>query len=340
MSKNIKIKLKEIGTAKDVYLVAEIGINHEGNKDICIKMIEEAANSGAHAVKLQTIDPDENYSQDTVSYKLFKKAWLSPEETSQIFEVARSLGLEPFTTVGDFRTLAWVKNLNPRIFKISSGLITHIPLIKELATYGKHIFMSKGTANKKELDLAVNSVLNSNNRFLVLLHCVSSYPTPVGQINLSTILNLKKIYSLPIGYSDHALGFKACLAAVSAGSCVIEKHFTLDNKRESFDHRISLKPSEFSKMAKEINLIKQMFGNENIWVTKAEERNRTWMRRIIVARNKLLVNYKIGMEDLMFIRPSSGIEGLEPVESNNIVGKKVKKLIEKFKPIKFTDLKV
>ena len=114
------------------------------------KMIKESAKAGADAIKLQTIDADENYLKDSISYSLFKKAWLTKEETSNMFDYARSLGVQPFTTVGDFKTLEWVKRLKPKIYKISSGLISHIPLIKKISSLKETVIISTGTANKRD----------------------------------------------------------------------------------------------------------------------------------------------------------------------------------------------
>ena len=254
MLKNkIKIGNKIINSSKEVFCISEIGINHEGDVNLCAKMIKESVKAGADAIKLQTIDADENYLKDSISYSLFKKAWLTKEETSNMFDYARSLGLQPFTTVGDFKTLEWVKRLKPKIYKISSGLITHIPLIKKISSLKETIIISTGTANKRDLDIALGFI-KINKKKTILLHCVSIYPTPYHQANLSKISKLRKTYKLPVGYSDHVLGFNASIAAVNLGCMVIEKHFTLDKNRKSFDHRISLEPDEFKDMVKNISV--------------------------------------------------------------------------------------
>jgi len=334
----IKIGNKILDSSKEVFCISEIGINHEGDVNICAKMIKESAKAGADAIKLQTIDADENYLKDSISYSLFKKSWLTEEETSNMFDYARSLGVQPFTTVGDFKTLEWIKKLKPAIYKISSGLITHIPLIKKISSFKETVIMSSGTANKKDLDIALGAVSKNSKKQIILLHCVSSYPTSYSQANLSKIIKLKETYKLPVGYSDHVLGYNASVAAVYLGSSVIEKHFTLDVSRKSFDHKISLEPKEFKNMVKNINIYKSMLGKKNIWVSKDEKNNKKWMRRILVARTDLSVGHKITQSDIMYMRPASGIIGLSPEKDQLIFGKKVKKKIAKFKPIKVANL--
>ena len=338
MKNQIKIGSKVLNQNKSVYVIAEIGINHEGDVNICADMIKNAAMAGTDAIKLQTIDPDENYAKDTLSYSLFKKAWLGPEDTEKMFIYAKSLGVEPFTTVGDFKTLEWVKKLKPKIYKISSGLITHIPLIHKIANLNKTVIISKGTANEQEVETAVENFTQTGNKSLILMHCVSSYPTPFDQTNLSLITQMSNKYSFPIGYSDHALGYKAVLAATILGSPVIEKHFTLDTNRKSFDHGISLDAETFKKMIDEIKLYKQMIGHKKDWISQEEAENKKWMRRILIAKNNLPINHKVQENDIFFIRPSKGVKGLSPKEFYKIIGKVVKKQIMKNSPIKLDSL--
>ena len=334
----IKIGDKLLDSTKEVFVISEIGINHEGDVNLCAKMIRDSVDAGADSIKLQTIDAEENYSKSSISYSLFKKSWLTEEETSNMFDYARSLGVEPFTTVGDLKTLEWIKNLKPKIYKVSSGLITHLPLIKKISKLNKTVIMSSGTANKSELDSAVGVFNKSSIKNLVLLHCVSSYPTPFNQANLAKISALKSRYNIPVGYSDHVMGYNACLASVILQSCVIEKHFTFDINRKNFDHHISLQKEDFYNMVKEIKLYKEMCGKENIWVSEIENKNKKWMRRIIVAKSDLLKGHYIRESDILFLRPAAGKRGLKPKDFNLIVGKRVKKNINKLCPIKFNSL--
>jgi len=321
MIKNNIKNFKFLEDDDSIFTIAEIGINHEGNIDKCAEMIKAASEAGADAVKLQTIDPDENYSKDTISYKLFKKAWLTPEDTEKMFVYARSLNIEPFTTVGDFKTLEWVKGLKPEIYKISSGLIDHLPLIKKIGKFNKPIIISSGTASEEEVDIAINNLIETDNKNIVLLHCVSSYPTPFDQTNLKVIRKMINKYSFPIGYSDHALGYKAVLAATILGSRVIEKHFTLDTNKKGFDHGISLDPNTFKQMIKDINFYKKMLGKGSNWLSTVEIKNKKWMRRIIVANKQLKKGHIIKEQDILFMRHTEDIQGLRPAEFYNIIGK-------------------
>ena len=338
MLKKIKVGKKFIGPGEPTYIIAEIGINHEGDPDVCLKMIKEAAAAGADAIKLQTMDPDQNYSKETQSYKLFKKAWLSSEQTKNMFDFSRKANIEPITTVGDFKTLEWVKKLNPNAYKISSGLIDHIPLIKEISSIKKPMIISTGTADFDEIDKAFKTVKESKNHKIILLHCVSSYPTPLEQANLLFINNLKKIYGPLVGYSDHTLGDLAAITSISLGSCVIEKHFTLDKSRNSFDHNISLEPKEFNSMVKKIRIIEKMLNTDTLLKSSTEEENKKWMRRIVVAKDNLKDNKQIKMNDILFIRKPFSKKNISASATKKIIGKKIKKAVKIFQPILWRNL--
>src|SRR5262249_51834119 len=158
-----------------VVVIAEIGINHEGSVEACGKMITAAAGAGADAIKLQTVDPDESYAPGTASYALFSRAWLSPEATARMFGLARDLGMEPFTTSGDPATLDWVDRLRPAAHKISSGLLTHLPLIRRAAATGRSVIMSTGMSTLEDVDDAVAAAQGAP---IALMQCTSLYPAP------------------------------------------------------------------------------------------------------------------------------------------------------------------
>ena len=334
----IKIGKKSIGYDHPVYIIAEIGINHEGDPDLCMRMIDEAASAGADAIKLQTMDPEQNYASDSASYKLFKKAWLTPEQTKKMFDFSRSLKIEPITTVGDFKTLQWVRKLKPNAYKISSGLISHVPLIKEISLLKKPVVISTGTADLKEIEHAVKVVKNNKNDKIILLHCVSVYPTPPAQANLLFIEKLREIYGPFVGYSDHTLGDLAVTASVALGSCMIEKHFTLDKSRKSFDHNISLNPDEFRTMIKKVRSTEKMVNKNFFSISPIEKENKKWMRRIIVAKNDININGEITMNDILYLRKSSKETSISASETEKIIGKRVKKTVKKLQPICWTNL--
>ena len=172
MDKKLKIGNQIVGSGHPVFVIAEIGINHEGDVSKCDSMIRAASDAGANAVKLQTVDADQNYVKGTESYKIFKGTELSKEETASMFSLARSLGLEIFTSLGDFQTANWINDLNPCAWKISSGLLTHLPLIEYLAKLKRPILMSTGLANLKEIDDAVKASQTAGNDQIGIFQCI------------------------------------------------------------------------------------------------------------------------------------------------------------------------
>jgi len=244
----IRFGSRRIGVEEHALVVAEIGINHEGDVQTCARMVEEAVKAGADAIKLQTIAPDRNYAPDTESHRLFSTATLTREETDRIFSLSRSHDIEAFTTVGDLATLEWVNQLKPTGYKVSSGLLTCTPLIQRLARTGRPLLMSTGMANHTDIDAAVNAASAADAEEIVLFHCTSIYPCPVEKLNLAAIPWLRERYGLEIGFSDHALGSNTAALAIAAGATAIEKHFSLDPSRAGYDHGTSLNPDEFRLM--------------------------------------------------------------------------------------------
>ena len=247
----------------NTYIIAEIGINHEGDYNLCKEMVYAAKKAGVKAVKLQTIDPKKNYAKDTQSYKVFNKSQLSQSETKEIFTLSKKLNLDIFTTVGDIETAAWVKKLKPSAWKISSSLFTHLPLINYLCDFKEEIFLSTGLANNKEIDEVINVLEKKGKKNYKLLHCVSKYPTRPSEVNLTRIKYLKKKYNVEVGYSDHSIGNLASCIAVSQGASIIEKHFTNDTKRKGFDHKISLDYIGMKKLVDKVVETEKMLKNNN-----------------------------------------------------------------------------
>ncbi len=243
---------RRVGNDAPVLVIAEIGINHEGDAEVCARMVEAAVAAGADAIKLQTIDPDRNYVPGTESHRLFQTAVLSREQTARMFARTLELGAEPFTTVGDFATLEWVRRLDPSGYKISSGLLTCLPIVARVAATGRPLLMSTGMALPEDVDSAVKVARDAGARDLMLLQCTSLYPAPLDRLNLAAIGHLSERYGLLSGFSDHSVGSKAAALAVAAGAVAIEKHFSLDPSRPSFDHGISLDPHGFKQMVHEI----------------------------------------------------------------------------------------
>ena len=202
----------------------------------------------------------------------------------------------------------------------------------------KPVIISTGTADLKEIDHAVRAIKNNKNSKIILLHCVSAYPTPPAQANLFFIEKLRKIYGSFIGYSDHTLGDLAVTTSIALGSCMIEKHFTLDKSRKSFDHNISLNPDEFSTMVKKVRSAEKMLNKNFFSISPIEKENKKWMRRIIVAKNDINSDKEITLNNILYIRKSSIKTTIPVSETEKIIGKRVIKTIKKLQPIFWKNL--
>jgi N,N'-diacetyllegionaminate synthase len=310
-----------IGAEHPVIVIAEIGINHEGDASLCTDMVHAAAEAGADAVKLQTIDADENYVKGTESYKLFKRSALTPDQTADVFELAASLGVEALTTVGDVTTLSWVEQLNPAAHKISSGLLTHLPMIAETSRTGRTIIMSTGMANDQEITDAVTTAEENGAAHIALFQCTSNYPTPAKNVNLRVIQTLRDRFKRQTGFSDHTAGTEAAPLAVAAGAVLIEKHFTLDRSRVDFDHRLSLEPDGFKEMVKEIRQATEMLGTADKTLSQEEAENRKKYQRCLVARTSIRKGEHFTPENLGVKRPLPEKRGLAPKEYETTLGK-------------------
>mgnify|MGYP001166305184 FL=1 len=326
--------MKKNSKEYSVLIIAEIGINHEGDVNVAKRMIREAAKAGANAIKLQTIDPDENYLKNTLSHKIFRNARLTKKETGSLFKIAKKLGVDPFTTAGDFKTIDWVNELNPSAFKISSSLLTCLPIIKYIAKKKRHILMSTGMANMKEIKLAIETAKKANAKSISLLHCTSLYPTPTNRLNLATISLLREKFNLQVGYSDHSLGSDVAKLAVAAGARIVEKHFTLDSKRKGFDHAISLEPPAFKKMVNEIRTMEKMLGKKEKIISREEKQKIPSLRRYLVVKNDIKKGEKFTKDNLGFCRIQGNKNSLEPKYFESILGRRAKKKIFSQTPLK------
>ena len=308
-----------------VKIIAEIGINHEGSVEKCARMIKEAANVGVNAVKLQTIDADANYVVGSESYKIFKGSELTREETSDMFDLARAKGLEIFTTAGDIETIKWVEELKPSCWKISSGLLTHIPMVRYLASLGRPLLVSTGMASVDDIDLAIETIRSAGNSNISLFQCTSLYPAPIDSLNLSTISWLKERYNCKVGFSDHSLGSDAAFLSVGAGATLIEKHFSLDNGRSGFDHKISLNPNGLKEMIGRIREAEQIMGEPIKYVSEPINKMREKFLRSVVAIDSISKGDIFSSENIGVRRTLSDKKGSEPKYFDTMLGLIAKK---------------
>ena len=327
-----------------VYIIAEIGMNHNGSLDLAIKSIKASAKSGVDAVKFQSFKTEEfmankklkyNYKtskgiKSESMYKMFKRLEFKNEWYLKLSKLCKNLGIDFLSSAADIDSAKILKSINSKAIKIASEDIINYPLLKKISKLNMMVILSTGMADQKEIERAV-SILKSIKKKLILLHCVSLYPTPEGKINLNRILALKERYNLPVGFSDHTIGINASLAAVVLGACVIEKHFTINKKLPGPDHMLSSDPQELTKLVNSIRQIEKMIGSKEIEPTSAEIKMRKKFRRSIVANRIIKKGTKITEKILSLKRPGTG---LHPMYLNKIIGKIANKSFYKNEKLK------
>ncbi|MCW7999959.1 N-acetylneuraminate synthase, partial [Clostridium sp. cpc1] len=256
------------------FIIAEAGVNHNGNIDIAKKLVDAAVEAGVDAIKFQSFKAGNlvtksakkaEYQKETTGngnqFEMLKKLELSYKEHIILKKYCEEKGIMFISTPFDFESADLLEKLNIPLYKISSGDLTNIPLLKYIAKFNKPMIVSTGMANLGEVEIAVNAIKEGGNDKITLLHCTSNYPTACEDVNLNAILTLKNAFKLPVGYSDHTIGIEIPIGAVAMGTKVIEKHFTLDKNMEGPDHRASLEPNELKEMVKNIRNIEKAFGN-------------------------------------------------------------------------------
>lgn len=325
-SENIQIDVPfgrvRLGDGHPTVVIAEIGINHEGDAEDCALMIRKAAEAGVDAIKLQTVDADLHYSPDSESYRVFKGAELSRDETARMFDLARSLGMEALTTVADETTIDWVDLLEPAAYKVSSGMINHIPAIRYLAGKGRTLAFSTGMAEEENIELAFRNARGAGAENLVLFQCTSLYPAPPETLHLSVIPWMRERFGIPVGFSDHSEGISAAAYATALGACVIEKHFTLDRSRSGFDHGISLNPEETAAMVRMVREAEEMRGNPVKMLGPEERKVAEKMRRYVVARREIEAGQEVSIEDLGFMRIAADQNAVPAESFEQLIGLK------------------
>lgn len=311
------MEIKDFDISKKVLLVAEIGNNHEGSFDLAKKLIFLAHESGADAVKFQTIEPQlliQKSNKERIN--VLKKFYLNPDQFKDLAKISNDLGMIFLSTPFSIDCLSWLKNIVPAI-KISSGDITYISLLKEVAAIGKPILLSTGMSSIQEIRSAIeiickHSPFENPKKNICIMHCVSSYPTKNSDANLNC-LNTLKSFGCSIGYSDHTIGIEASKCAIALGARVIEKHFTISKNFSSFrDHKLSSDPKELKQLSKSIKETQALLGTNQKKLFDCEKITYYAARRSLVVSKNLPAGTIIKESDLISLRP------LEQIPSNNI----------------------
>ncbi len=323
----MKIGNHIIGKGKSVFIVAEAGINHNGDIKIAKQMILEASKSGADAIKFQTIFPEELYSEESNSalFKLIKKWSFNKKQHIELKKFAERNKLEFLSTPVGKKSAKLLKDIKIKCIKIASGELTNHELIKNVAKTKQPLIVSTGMSSIQEIASAVNIIKKEQCKF-ALLHCNASYPTPSIDANLCNIKYLNDLFNVPIGYSDHTIGNEACITAVSLGACIIEKHFTLDKNMEGPDQKLSADVKEFADLVVKIRKVEKLLGNHRTGPTNSEKKFAKLMRKSLAIIKTIPKGTKIKKSMLTSIRPGTGIS---PTIIDQIVGMRTIKNVKK-----------
>ena len=324
----IKIGNRLIGEGEPCFIVAEAGSNHNGKLEQAKQLIDIAAEAGADAVKFQTFTAEKLASKKEAQkmFEVLKKYELRTEWHKELKRYADRLGIIFLSTPFDEKSVDLLDEISVPAFKVASGDITHLPLLKYIAQKGKPIILSTGGANLGEVEEAINTIKSQGNKNIILMHCVSNYPSKPEDANVRAMVTMKEALHLPVGYSDHSLGTLVPTTAVALGACVIEKHFTLNKSLSGPDHAFALEPTELQEMIKSIRLLEKTLGDGVKCITENEKKEILLARRSLIASMDILKGTKISKEMIKIVRPGTGIP---PKYLNFIIGREAKSDIAK-----------
>lgn len=259
MKDTIQIGNQYIGKNSPIFIIAEVGINHNGDMDIACDLIDKAKWAGASAVKFQTYITEKRVSKDSPIFDILKKCELSYDQQKELFEYANNNQIMAFSTPFDSESVEFLAEINTPCYKVASFDLVNIPLLNEISKQKKPVIISRGMASMDEIDIAMKVLKNVPT---VLLHCISAYPVPNHtSLNLSTISALRERYKSIIGYSDHTLDIEASQFSIACGAKVIEKHFTLSQSMNGPDHLISSEPEQLKQLIERCNFVNEMMGS-------------------------------------------------------------------------------
>ena len=319
-----------------VIIIAEAGVNHNGDIQVARKLIDAAVDAGVDYVKFQTFKADSLVSKsakkaeyqsvnindgDDSQYAMLKNLELSHENHLELMRYCSERNIRFFSTAFDVEGVNYLNDLGLSFFKIPSGEMTNYPYLKAVALCGKPVVMSTGMCLESEIKEALDVLLKFGlkKESISILHCNTEYPTPMKDVNLKAMLSIQKTFDVQIGYSDHTLGIEVPIAAVAMGAKIIEKHFTLDRSLPGPDHAASLEPEELKEMVKAIRNIEAAISGDGEKVpSQSETKNIAVARKSIYLKKNLVKGHVITDDDLISLRPGDGVS---PMQWENIVGK-------------------
>lgn len=332
MVTNVLIGEHIVGPGNPCFIIAEAGVNHNGNLESALALVDVAAQAGADAVKFQTFKaellateaaPKADYQKRNTNInqsqlQMLRQLELSADmhETLKVHCLSKNITFisSPF----EEQSADLLESLQMPAFKIPSGEITNLPFLNHVAQKGKPMIVSTGMANLSEVESAILTIHQANNRDIVLLHCVSSYPADPADVNLKAMATMATAFQVPVGYSDHTTGIEVSLAAVALGACVIEKHFTLDRNLPGPDHLASLEPQELESMVRGIRTVEASLGHGRKEPTESESNTAAVARKSLVTAKDISAGQRLTEDYIAIKRPGTG---LPPSMMRHVLGR-------------------
>ena len=317
-----------------VLIIAEAVVNHNGSLELAKRLVDEAALAGADIIKFQTFKAERLVSryakkaayqksnlkdEDDGQYAMLKRLELDAGQHEELIEYCRKKRIRFFSTAFDLDSIEYLHTLQLGMWKIPSGEITNYPYLKKIAQYKEPVILSTGMCELRDIESALAVLLNNGvaRDQITVLHCNTEYPTPMQDVNLNAMLEIKNKFNVAVGYSDHTEGIEVPIAAVALGATVIEKHFTLDKHMEGPDHKASLEPSELRAMVKAVRNVELALGDGHKVISESEKKNINIARKSIVAACPIHKGEMLLEDSLTVKRPGGGIS---PMRWEEVVG--------------------
>ena len=342
--KSIRIAQREIGPNQSVYVIAEMSANHGQSFERAVEIIHAAKDSGADAIKLQTYTPDTiTIASDREEFRigggtlwdgrtlhdLYGEAYTPCEWQPRLKQAANDIGLELFSSPFDTTAIDFLEGMNVPAYKLASCELVDIPLIQKMARTGKPLILSTGMATIEEIEEALSAARRAGAKQIALLKCTSAYPAAPEEMNLRTIAELARRFDVPVGLSDHTMGFIVPVAAVALGACILEKHLTLSRSAPGPDSAFSLEPAEFKAMVNAVRTAEKALGQVHFGLSKKEKSSQIFRRSLYVVR-ELKQGEALTADNVRSIRPACGLHTRHLPE---ILGRRAARDIAKGTPL-------
>ena len=318
---------------KPILIIAEAGVNHNGDLALAKQLIEAAADAGADLVKFQTFSADRLATRQAkkadyqivttgnseTQHDMLSRLELSANMHRELIAYCATRNIGFFSTGFDIESVNFLMSLGINNFKIPSGEITNLPYLRHIGQFSKPVIISTGMATMGDIEAAIDVLEQAGTPRLLItvLHCTTEYPTPMAEVNLRAMQSIQAAFGVAVGYSDHTVGIEVAIAAAAVGATVIEKHFTLDRNLPGPDHKASLEPDELKAMVSAIRNIEIALGDGIKRLTPSEERNKKVARKSIVASKKIVKGTVFSNENVACKRPG---EGLSPMQIDKVIG--------------------